>query len=77
MIMVTTKKCITISLPHDVEKSLYLLSAKDGISPVTKAALLIQYAIEMNEDELFSSNVSQREKENTHFISHEDAWGNV
>lgn len=77
MIMATTKKRINVSIPHDVEKALYLLAAKDGIPPATKAALLIQYAIEMNEDELLSSIASQREKDNTHFISHEDAWGNV
>lgn len=75
--MATIKKRVYVSLPKDIEKTLYALAERDAVPPATKAASLIQYAIEVSEDELLDQIVSERDTQDTQFISHEDVWKNV
>ena len=77
MHMTTSKKRINVSVSPDMEKVLYLLAQRDGVPLATKAATLLQYAIDMTEDEVLASIALERAQENTHFISHDEAWGNV
>ncbi|MFT7184519.1 MAG: hypothetical protein ACI9QC_000863 [Oceanicoccus sp.] len=72
--MATTKKRRMVSLPDDVDSALEHLAARDGIPPATKAASLIQLAIEIDEDMVWDRIASERDNEKTKFVSHDEAW---
>lgn len=63
-----------VSLPDDVDSALEHLAERDGVPPATKAAYLIQIAIEVDEDAVWDKIASDRDNKNTKFVSHEDAW---
>lgn len=72
--MATTKKRRMVSLPDDVDAALEHLADRDGMPPATKAAYLIQVAIELDEDIVWDEIASKRDNKNTTFVSHDDAW---
>lgn len=72
--MATTKKRRMVSLPDDVDAALEHLADRDGMPPATKAAYLIQLAIELDEDMVWDEIASGRDTEDTKFVSHDEAW---
>ena len=72
--MPTTKKRINISLSKDVETILERISKRDKVPQATKAAYLIRLALELEEDQIWDTLASKRDKKGARFISHKKAW---
>ena len=72
--MATTKKRRMVSLSDEVDAALKQLALRDGVPPSTKAAYLIQLAIETDEDIVWDKIASKRDNKNTKYVSHDDAW---
>lgn len=72
--MATAKKRRMVSLADDVDSVLEHLAARDGVPPATKAAELIQIAIEIDEDDVWEAIVNRRDTKDAKFISHDEAW---
>ncbi|MBT4936413.1 hypothetical protein HON22_00695 [Candidatus Peregrinibacteria bacterium] len=72
--MPTTKKRVNVSIPENIENVLLKLSQRDGVPVATKAASLIQLAIEIDEDIAANDIAEQRDKKAAVCVSHNDAW---
>ncbi len=72
--MATTKTRINISLPDETEATLRRLAAKDRIPTATKAARLIELALEFEEDRVWNELAEKRDKKKAKFISPATAW---
>lgn len=72
--MPTTKKRINISLPRDTERALAQLAKRDRVPQATKALALLEFALEVAEDEIWDTLASQRDTKGTKFLSHEEVW---
>lgn len=72
--MPTSKKRINISLPADTEEILTLIAKRDQVPVATKAAQLLEMAIEIDEDEIWEQIVTERDTPDAEFISHEEMW---
>lgn len=73
--MPTTKTRINISLSDDISRALKRLAHRDQVPTATKAERLLEIALEIEEDEVWDSIASKREKsKNGRFISHNQAW---
>ena len=72
--MATTKKRRMVSLSDEVDVTLQHLAKRDDVPPSTKAAELIQLAIEIDEDEVWEEIVNSRDTKDAKFISHDEAW---
>ena len=74
MHMPTTKSRINISLPDETKAALKRLAARDRIPEATKAARLIEVALEIEEDAVWDAIARQRDKKGARFVSHRIAW---
>ncbi|QQR54907.1 hypothetical protein IPG41_07075 [Candidatus Peregrinibacteria bacterium] len=72
--MSTLKKRRMVSLPDEVEAALTQIARRDGVPSSTKAAHLIQLALEMDEDAVWDKIAAERDYKNARFVSHKDAW---
>ncbi|MFA5838697.1 MAG: hypothetical protein WC849_02060 [Candidatus Paceibacterota bacterium] len=72
--MTTTKKRVNISISKDADKILSTLAKRDQVPQATKIAHLVQIAIESEEDQILDEIVSERDKKNSKFLSHKQAW---
>ena len=72
--MPTLKSRINISLPDEVKEALEKLAKRDRIPEATKAARLLEIAIEMEEDLFWNEIAEERDKKQAKFISHAVAW---
>jgi predicted DNA-binding protein len=72
--MPTLKSRINISLPDEVREILERLAKRDCVPEATKAARLLEIAIEMEEDLSWNKIAEARDKKQTKFISHSSAW---
>lgn len=72
--MLTAKKRINISLSRDVEKALERLAQRDHVPQATKAADLLQLALEFEEDQVWDKLAQRRDAAQAKFMSHERAW---
>ncbi len=72
--MPTLKSRINISLPDEVKEILEKLAKRDRIPEATKAARLLEVAIEMEEDLFWNEIAEERDKKQAKFISHSNAW---
>lgn len=72
--MATTKKRINISIPKTVDRVLSLAAERDQIPQATKAAHLLQLALELEEDQLWDKIATKRDMKNANFVSHKEAW---
>ncbi|MDP2693156.1 MAG: hypothetical protein Q8O88_05995 [bacterium] len=72
--MPTTKTRINITLPKAVEIVLNKIAKRDDMPVATKAQELLQYAIEIEEDQMWNKIASDRDKKNAKFIAHNQAW---
>ena len=72
--MPTTKTRVNITLSRPVEEALGRLARRDQIPEATKAAELLQNAIELEEDEIWDTVASRRDTQKAKFVSHKRAW---
>lgn len=72
--MPTTKKRIYISLPKDTERALSKLAERDRMPQATKAARLIEIALETEEDRIWDAIAHKRDTKDARFVPHHKAW---
>jgi len=72
--MTTTKKRINISLSPAVESAVKRLAQRDKMAEATKAAQLLQIALEIEEDQIWDQLANARDKRSSKFIPHKKAW---
>lgn len=74
VLMPTAKKRIYVTLSKEMEEALYVLAKRDETPPASKAAQLIELALEIFEDDALEKVAQTRDTKKTVFVSHEDAW---
>ena len=72
--MSTTKTRINISLPDETRKALIGLANRDHVPEATKAARLLELALEIEEDQVWNKIAEKRDKHKAGYFSHEQAW---
>ncbi|HEY4497982.1 MAG TPA: hypothetical protein VJC20_04505 [Candidatus Paceibacterota bacterium] len=72
--MPTTKKRVNISISRPLEEALERLARRDQMPEATKAAELLQAAIEIEEDQVWDTLTSVRDIKKARFVSHKKAW---
>ena len=72
--MPTIKKRINISVSKAVERALEQLAKRDQVPQATKAAHLLQLALELEEDQIWSKIAEERDTKDAHFVPHAKAW---
>lgn len=69
-----SKKRIYVSVSSEVEDALEQISKKHNTPIASAASVLLQKAIENEEDEIWQVVVEDRRKKNKKFYSHTEAW---
>ena len=72
--MTTIKKRINISVEKDIEEILKRIARRDRVPTATKASELLRIALEIEEDQAWTTLASKRDTKNARFISHEKVW---
>jgi len=72
--MSTTKSRINISLSDETRKALMSLAYRDNIPEATKAARLLELALEIEEDQIWNQIAENRDKYKGRYFSHKQAW---
>lgn len=72
--MPTTKTRLNISLSDEMKVALRKLAARDRVPEATKAARLIEVALEVEEDQVWDTLAAKRDTKRARFISHKRAW---
>ncbi|OGG67710.1 hypothetical protein A3E65_00420 [Candidatus Kaiserbacteria bacterium RIFCSPHIGHO2_12_FULL_56_13] len=72
--MATTKERINVSISKSTRSALARLAKRDQVPEATKAAGLLELALEIEEDRALDAIASQRDKRGVKFVSHENAW---
>ena len=72
--MPTSKRRINITLQNDTAIFLSKIAIRDNVPQATKAAELLEYALELVEDEYFSKVADVRAKKRKGFVSHKKFW---
>ena len=75
--MPTAKKRLNITLPKQVRVYLKKLAIRDQVPEATKAAQLVQMAMEIEEDAFFAKIADERAAKNAGTISFEEFWSKV
>lgn len=57
-----------------MEKALAHLARRDRVPQATKAARLLETAIELEEDQVWDTLARERDSKGAKFVSHENAW---
>ena len=72
--MPTTKSRLNVSLSDEIKIALRKLAARDRMPEATKAARLIEIALEIEEDQVWDALAQKRDKKGARFRSHGNAW---
>ena len=72
--MPTTKSRINVTLPAEIKLVLRRLAARDRVPEATKAARLIELALEFEEDQIWDAIASERDRKLARFVPHRRAW---
>ena len=72
--MPTIKTRINITLPDDAKKALARFASRDKVPQATKAARLLEMALELEEDQAWNTIAEQRDLKDARYISHDKAW---
>ena len=72
--MPTIKRRVNISISKPIEEALGKLARRDQVPEATKAAELLQLAIESEEDQIWDAIASARDTKKAKFVSHKKAW---
>jgi predicted DNA-binding protein len=75
--MPTSKKRLNITLPKDTAIFLKKIAIRDDVPQATKATELLEYALELVEDEYFNALAEKRDTPNAKFLSHDAFWSKV
>lgn len=75
--MPTTKKRVIITISKPVEHALELLAKRDQVPEATKAAHLLEIALELEEDQVWDLVASERDTKGANFVSHKKAWNEL
>lgn len=73
--MPTTKKRINISLSPEMEQALTEAARRSGVPEATKAAALLEVALQIEEDVALDVAASERYRTNSRWLSHDEVWG--
>lgn len=71
---IKNKKRIYISVSSEVEKALGLISVEKNTPVASVASILLEQAIELEEDKIWDQVVSERKITNKKFYSHKKVW---
>ncbi len=72
--MSTIKKRINVSIESSIDEMLKRVAKRDGVPQATKAAELLRVALEIEEDQVWTSFAEKRDNKSARFVSHEKAW---
>ena len=72
--MATLKKRVNISLSPDLEKMLFRVAKRDNLPQATKAAHLLEFALEIEEDVALDKIAGERDHKKTRFLTHKQVW---
>ncbi len=72
--MPTTKKRINISISKELDSALRTIAKRDRVPEATKAAQMLQIALELEEDKILSEIAERRDTKGAKYISHKQAW---
>ncbi|MBI4252706.1 toxin-antitoxin system, antitoxin component [Candidatus Uhrbacteria bacterium] len=72
--MPTQKKRVNVSLSKPVAKAIGYLAKRDDVPYATKAAHLLEEALELEEDITWEYLAKQREAEGGAYIPQKDVW---
>ncbi len=72
--MVTLKRRINISVDRNTELTLTRIAKRDSVPIATKAAELLRFALEIEEDIAFATIVEERMKYKGKGIPHKLVW---
>ena len=76
--MATTKDRVNVSLKRDTKEALEYMAKRDQMPLATKAAELIEEALELEEDRFLSAIADERLKNyKGPWLSHEEVWGTI
>ena len=71
--MPTTKKSINISISKELDSALRTIAKRDRVPEATKAAQMLQIALELEEDKILSEIAERRDTKGAKYISHKQA----
>lgn len=72
--MTTNKTRINITLSDSAREGLTKLARRDRVPEATKAARLLEIALELEEDAVWNSLAMLRDKGRVRYIPHDKAW---
>lgn len=72
--MPTPKYRLNVSLSKDVKDVLTQIAKRDRVPTATKAARLLELALEIEEDEILGKLAAERDASGGPYVSHEEAW---
>lgn len=72
--MATVKTRINISISDDISAAIAKLARRDQVPQATKAAHLIEMALEIEEDMIWNEKAAQRDRKGARFVSHKKVW---
>lgn len=72
--MLTIKTRINISLSNSVRDALIKLARRDRIPQATKAARLLEIALEIEEDQIWDAIATRRDAKTVRYFSHDKVW---
>lgn len=75
--MPTKKKRLNVTLSKETAIFLKKISLRDDVPEATKAAELLEKAMEIEEDEYFGRVADDRVRQKTGWLSHEAFWKKV
>jgi hypothetical protein len=73
--MATTKKRLNVTLPASLDEALMRIARRDSVPQATKAAELLAFALELEEDVVWDALATARAKEKGTLLSHKAVWG--
>jgi hypothetical protein len=71
---IKSKKRIYVSVSSEVEEALEQISKKQNTPIASAASVLLQKAIEHEEDEIWEVIIEKRKNKNKKYYSHKQAW---
>ena len=72
--MSTAKARINISLPDSVRDALVKSARRDRVPQATRAARLLETALELEEDQIWDMIAKNRDTKKARYVSHDKAW---
>lgn len=63
-----------MSLPKDIDMALKKLAARDGVPQSAKALQLVEVALEIEEDQIWSAIAEERLKNKGKLKTHKEVW---